>query len=179
VRVINLGGSWEEVSKGGAVVQSVISLLGPRLVLCLFYTAMPHSASSSVSSAKEAVQQTLTELRISIDSDKVSPIRNGAVAKDASRSSATTDSSPRSSSEVRTVGSDDGTHDLQSELDRCRQEKEALRTQYQNLVSRLNNMRTTLGNKLKQDGVRGAAPFSAVIAIVIHTDIVLYYAVLC
>ena len=43
---------------------------------------------------------------------------------------------------------------LQMELQRERKEKETLASQYQNLVSRLNTMRTTLGTKLKQDAVR-------------------------
>lgn len=42
---------------------------------------------------------------------------------------------------------------LQRELDRTRQEKEALAAQYQTLLARLTQMRTTLGNKLKQDAV--------------------------
>ncbi|KAI0090433.1 hypothetical protein BDY19DRAFT_940146 [Irpex rosettiformis] len=40
---------------------------------------------------------------------------------------------------------------LQLELARAREEKEALATQYNNLLAKLTTMRTTLGNKLKQD----------------------------
>ncbi|RDB28051.1 hypothetical protein Hypma_002229 [Hypsizygus marmoreus] len=40
---------------------------------------------------------------------------------------------------------------LQRELDRTREEKDALATQYRNLLAKLTTMRTTLGNKLKQD----------------------------
>ncbi|KAJ8082930.1 hypothetical protein PM082_008788 [Marasmius tenuissimus] len=40
---------------------------------------------------------------------------------------------------------------LQRELERTREEKENLATQYRNLVAKLTTMRTTLGNKLKQD----------------------------
>ena len=43
---------------------------------------------------------------------------------------------------------------LQQELERTRQEKENLATQYRNLLAKLTAMRTTLGNKLKQDAVR-------------------------
>jgi hypothetical protein len=43
---------------------------------------------------------------------------------------------------------------LQRELDRTREEKESLATQYRNLLAKLTTMRTTLGNKLKQDAVR-------------------------
>lgn len=43
---------------------------------------------------------------------------------------------------------------LQIQLERTRQEKEALASQYNNLLAKLTTMRTTLGNKLKQDAVR-------------------------
>lgn len=43
---------------------------------------------------------------------------------------------------------------LQHELQRTKEEKDALAAQYRNLVSKLTTMRTTLGNKLKQDAVR-------------------------
>jgi hypothetical protein len=43
---------------------------------------------------------------------------------------------------------------LQLELERTRDEKEALATQYRNLLAKLTQMRTSLGNKLKQDAVR-------------------------
>ncbi|KAI0355884.1 hypothetical protein OH77DRAFT_1503859 [Trametes cingulata] len=40
---------------------------------------------------------------------------------------------------------------LERELQRTREEKDALATQYRNLLAKLTTMRTTLGNKLKQD----------------------------
>ncbi|KAA1472521.1 hypothetical protein DENSPDRAFT_838815 [Dentipellis sp. KUC8613] len=40
---------------------------------------------------------------------------------------------------------------LQQELERTREEKETLASQYRNLLAKLTTMRTTLGNKLKQD----------------------------
>lgn len=40
---------------------------------------------------------------------------------------------------------------LQQELERTREEKETLAAQYRNLLAKLTTMRTTLGNKLKQD----------------------------
>ncbi|KAH9478418.1 GRIP domain-containing protein [Psilocybe cubensis] len=40
---------------------------------------------------------------------------------------------------------------LQRELDRTKEEKEKLATQYRNLLAKLTQMRTTLGNKLQQD----------------------------
>lgn len=43
---------------------------------------------------------------------------------------------------------------LQVELARVKEEKETLATQYNNLLAKLTTMRTTLGNKLKQDAVR-------------------------
>lgn len=43
---------------------------------------------------------------------------------------------------------------LQRELERTKEEKDTLAAQYRNLLSKLTTMRTTLGNKLKQDAVR-------------------------
>lgn len=43
---------------------------------------------------------------------------------------------------------------LQLELQRTKEEKDTLAAQYRNLLSKLTTMRTTLGNKLKQDAVR-------------------------
>jgi hypothetical protein len=51
---------------------------------------------------------------------------------------------------------------LQRELERTREEKEALAAQYRNLLAKLTTMRTTLGNKLKQDAVRIVYPCSPV-----------------
>ena len=47
---------------------------------------------------------------------------------------------------------------LEQELQRTREEKDALATQYRNLLAKLTTMRTTLGNKLKQDAVRVRRP---------------------
>jgi hypothetical protein len=43
---------------------------------------------------------------------------------------------------------------LKRELEREREEKEDLATQYRNLLAKLTTMRTSLGNKLRQDAVR-------------------------
>lgn len=44
---------------------------------------------------------------------------------------------------------------LQRELDKTREEKEALASQYSTLLGKLTDMRTRLGTKLKQDAVCG------------------------
>ncbi|KAF8955315.1 hypothetical protein BDZ97DRAFT_1926913 [Flammula alnicola] len=46
---------------------------------------------------------------------------------------------------------DDPVERLQRELDRTKEEKEKLATQYRNLLTKLTQMRTSLGNKLQQD----------------------------
>ena len=51
---------------------------------------------------------------------------------------------------------------LEQELQRTREEKDTLATQYRNLLAKLTTMRTTLGNKLKQDAVRAYIPFYVV-----------------
>lgn len=51
---------------------------------------------------------------------------------------------------------DDGSDPIQrlrDELERTKEEKEALAAQYRNLLGKLTTMRTTLQNKLKQDAV--------------------------
>lgn len=47
----------------------------------------------------------------------------------------------------------DNVEKLQQELERTRGEKEALAEQYRNLLGKLTTMRTTLGNKLREDAV--------------------------
>ena len=49
---------------------------------------------------------------------------------------------------------DDPLNKLQRELDRTKEEKEGLAAQYRNLLAKLTQMRTSLGNKLQQDAVR-------------------------
>ena len=59
--------------------------------------------------------------------------------------------------DVNGHGADETTVEgLQQELQRTREEKEALAGQYRNLLAKLQTMRTTLGNKLQKDAVRGA-----------------------
>ena len=50
----------------------------------------------------------------------------------------------------------DSVEELRKELQLVREEKENLASQYRNLLSKLTTMRTTLGNKLQKDAVRGA-----------------------
>jgi hypothetical protein len=50
-------------------------------------------------------------------------------------------------------GGGDPVHRLERELERTRDEKETLATQYRNLLAKLTQMRTSLGNKLQQDAV--------------------------
>ena len=45
---------------------------------------------------------------------------------------------------------------LQVELARMKEEKDTLAAQYNSLLAKLTTMRTTLGNKLKQDAVRSS-----------------------
>jgi hypothetical protein len=47
---------------------------------------------------------------------------------------------------------------LQQELERARKERDDFATQYQNLLGKLQTMRNTLGNKLKQDAVSAPNP---------------------
>lgn len=51
---------------------------------------------------------------------------------------------------------------LQQELERTRKERNEFATQYQNLLGKLQTMRNTLGNKLRQDAVRAPNPRRAI-----------------
>ena len=60
-----------------------------------------------------------------------------------------------------TDGQDDPMSKLQQELERTREERDKYASQYRNLLGKLQNMRNTLGNKLKQDAVRNTPPLLA------------------
>ncbi|KAI5118545.1 hypothetical protein M0805_008485 [Coniferiporia weirii] len=104
---------------------------------------MAHSEPS----AEDTTQQALAELRLSIDSEQGDSRANGATTNGVNGKVAAV-GSPRTSGEL---SGHDRLAAVQRELERCRKEKDDLATQYSLLVSRLNSMRTTLGNKLKQD----------------------------
>ncbi|KAG6872702.1 hypothetical protein C0995_007370 [Termitomyces sp. Mi166 len=67
------------------------------------------------------------------------------------------DSGPQANGHIPTTedsgddADDDPIAKLQRELERTREEKDTLATQYRNLLAKLTTMRTTLGNKLQQD----------------------------
>lgn len=82
--------------------------------------------------------------RQSFDSDRShSPPPNGV--------NGTTNGTESSSDDLEDL---DPIQRLQRELQKTKEEKDALGAQYRNLLSKLQTMRTTLGNKLKQDAVR-------------------------
>jgi hypothetical protein len=116
-------------------------------------------ANSTSTSAIDAANEALASMQLSPDhkndtgdehetsttptsSDtKSGPLANGSTAKHVHRSSA----SMSVNNEVSV---------LRAELERTRAEKDTLDEHYRNLLERVTAMRTTLGNKLKQDAVR-------------------------
>ncbi|KAK0203695.1 hypothetical protein DFS33DRAFT_1261123 [Desarmillaria ectypa] len=86
-----------------------------------------------------SASQVLNDLRLSVDSDR-SQSDSPPVHINGANGSATHD-----------IEDGDMVSRLQRELERTREEKERLATQYRNLLAKLTQMRTTLGNKLKQD----------------------------
>jgi hypothetical protein len=106
----------------------------------------PSFHKSSGSSSEIETHQALNDVRISSDSDRSantsSPIHSNGVN---GRTSSDSESDPVAQ--------------LQQELDRTKEEKEALAGQYRNLLAKLTTMRTTLGNKLQQDAVRTFGSF--------------------
>ncbi|KAK0192595.1 hypothetical protein F5146DRAFT_1102471 [Armillaria mellea] len=89
-----------------------------------------------------SASQVLSDLRLSVDSDR-SQNDSPPVHINGANGSATHDSEDG-----------DVVSRLQRELERTREEKEHLATQYRNLLAKLTQMRTTLGNKLRQDAVQ-------------------------
>jgi small-conductance mechanosensitive channel len=99
-------------------------------------------------SAVEAANEALADLRLSMDSpapvERVTSL-NGDIGRRGSQSNGTMHHADGQTHNALTL--------LREELKRTRGEKEALSTQYNNLVAKLTAMRTSLGNKLKQDAV--------------------------
>ncbi|KAJ7266912.1 hypothetical protein B0H12DRAFT_1200853 [Mycena haematopus] len=92
----------------------------------------PTSPDGSISSGQS---KSMTETRLSLDSD-----RSSTPSPFVHSNGQTDDDEPS-----------DPIEKLQRELERTREEKETLAAQYRNLLAKLTTMRTTLGNKLKQD----------------------------
>lgn len=108
----------------------------------------PGAHKSSGSFSGSPVSQAIRDARASTDSERsanTSSPGNGATAN--GHASPTKDED-EADSELDPITK------LQRELDRTREEKDALAAQYRNLLAKLTTMRTTLGNKLKQDAVR-------------------------
>lgn len=104
--------------------------------------ASSHRSSGSISSSS-----VVKESRASIDSERGSDVGSPPILQNGVQGHATSNG----------VGHEDDTDDpvmrLQRELDRTNEEKEKLATQYRNLLGKLTQMRTSLGNKLQQDAV--------------------------
>lgn len=104
-------------------------------------SAQPSQPSSFVSSIDHAT----AALRLSVDSDRDSP------------NSPLPNGKPNGHAANGSEDSDDANFDpverLQKELERTKEEKDVLASQYRTLLSKLTAMRTTLGNKLQQDAV--------------------------
>ena len=103
--------------------------------------AQSPQSSSSVSSVEHAT----AALRLSVDSDRDSPglsLTNGKPNGHAANGSEDSDDADL-----------DPVERLQKELERTKEEKDVLASQYRTLLSKLTAMRTTLGNKLQQDAV--------------------------
>lgn len=107
------------------------------------------SSSVPMSPTLGQTSQVFNDLRLSVDSERSNPSSppihangvNGHASKGGSEDDDESDPVLR----------------LQRDLERTREEKEALATQYRNLLAKLTTMRTTLGNKLKQDAVSCAS----------------------
>lgn len=109
----------------------------PSASIAYWGMASSHKPSGSVSGS---VDNAPKDARSSIDSERdvesPPPQQNG-----------------HSNGDAHPDDTDDPIERLQRELERTKDEKEKLATQYRNLLAKLTQMRTTLGNKLQQDAV--------------------------
>lgn len=110
--------------------------------------AHPSAQSSQSTSSVGSIENATAALRLSVDSDRdaQSPsLTNGNPDCHAANGS--------NGSEDSEDGDLDPVERLQKELERTKEEKNVLASQYRTLLSKLTAMRTTLGNKLQQDAV--------------------------
>lgn len=106
--------------------------------------AHPSQSTSSVGSLEKAT----AALRLSVDSDR--DVQSPSLTNGNSDGHAANGSNGSEDSED---GGLDPAERLQKELERTKEEKDVLASQYRTLLSKLTAMRTTLGNKLQQDAV--------------------------
>ncbi|KAF9653715.1 hypothetical protein BDM02DRAFT_1653973 [Thelephora ganbajun] len=103
----------------------------------------PNARSSQSFSSVSTIEHATTTLRLSVDSDRDS------------QNSSLTNGKPNGHAASPSEDSEDADLDpverLQKELERTKEEKDVLASQYRTLLSKLTTMRTTLGNKLQQD----------------------------
>ncbi|KIM91289.1 hypothetical protein PILCRDRAFT_810544 [Piloderma croceum F 1598] len=112
--------------------------------------ASPRNSIGDSRSLREPVSSTVSspafvDSRLSLDSGRSSPPVNGTNGTPNGRRHDDDDDDDDDDEGLDTV------QKLQRELERTIEEKENLATQYRNLLAKLTTMRTTLGNKLKQD----------------------------
>ena len=110
----------------------------------------PRNSTSDSRSPRESLSSVVSppssaDVRLSLDSGRSSPSVNGPNG---------TLNGRRHDDDNDEDGGQDPVQKLQRDLQRTNEEKENLATQYQNLLTKLTAMRTTLGNKVKQDAVR-------------------------
>jgi hypothetical protein len=105
-----------------------------------------NAQSSQSSSSASSIEHATAALRLSGDSDR-----------DTQNSSSLTNGNLNGHAANGSEDSEDADLDpverLQKELERTKEEKDVLASQYRTLLSKLTAMRTTLGNKLQQDAV--------------------------
>ena len=107
------------------------------------------------------IENATAVLRLSVDSDhdaQTPPLTNGNTDDHATNGSNTSQDSDDDDL--------DPVERLQRELERTKEEKDVLTSQYRTLLSKLTAMRTTLGNKLQQDAV---SPHRHVLQFVAHS----------
>jgi len=104
-----------------------------------------NAQSSQPSSSVSSIERATAALRLSVDSDRDS--QNSSLTNGKQNGHAANGSEDSDDADL------DPVERLQKELERTKEEKDVLASQYRTLLSKLTAMRTTLGNKLQQDAV--------------------------
>jgi hypothetical protein len=108
-----------------------------------------------MTSAVDAANEALASIRLSSEHTNGHPVPLQDSTSESSLSSSPVTEVPANGAAKRASGAPtDQAAVLRAELERTRAEKDTLDEHYRTLLEKVTAMRTTLGNKLKQDAVR-------------------------
>lgn len=111
--------------------------------------------ASTPTTALDAANEALASIRLSSEhTNGHSPSGNDDTSSNAGPSTPQAHTAVNASAKASATPNTDQLSVLRGELERTRAEKDTLDAHYRTLLEKVTAMRTTLGNKLKQDAVR-------------------------